>query len=105
LHLVQLRGALMRRLIAGPGATPADWQAVAVSQTEDAIAVILATPVMIDAYRSGVPANGKPFPDGSKIAKIHWVPARWTDRALKDWHRCGGRTSAGDKPEGPPRGR
>ena len=62
----------MRRLIAGPGAAPADWQAVAVSQTEDAIAVILATPVMIDAYRSGVPANGKPFPDGSKIAKIHW---------------------------------
>jgi len=44
----------MRRLIAGPGAAPADWQAVAVSQTEDAIAVILATPVMIDAYRSGV---------------------------------------------------
>ena len=66
----------MRRLIAGPGPEPADWQAVAVSQTEDAIAVILATPVMIDAYRSGVPANGKPFPDGSKIAKIHWKPKK-----------------------------
>ena len=66
----------MRRLIAGPGAAPADWQAVAVSQTEDAIAVILATPVMIDAYRSGVPANGKPFPDGSKIAQIRWKPKK-----------------------------
>jgi hypothetical protein len=29
-------------------------------------------PVMIDAYRAGIPGNGKPFPDGSKIAKIHW---------------------------------
>ena len=27
---------------------------------------------MIDAYRAGVPGNGKPFPEDSKIAKIHW---------------------------------
>src|SRR3954469_18665932 len=52
------------------------WQTVAVSQTEDALAVILANPVMIDAYRAGVPGNGKPFPDGSKIAKIHWKPIK-----------------------------
>ena len=49
-----------------------DWQVVAISQTDDLIAAILANPVMIDAYRAGVPGNGKPFPDGSKIAKIHW---------------------------------
>jgi hypothetical protein len=49
-----------------------DWQAVAVSQPEDKLNVILANPVMIDAYRAGVPGNGKPFPDGSKIAKIAW---------------------------------
>jgi hypothetical protein len=48
------------------------WQTVAVSDTEDLIAVILANPVMIEAYQAGVPGNGKPFPDGSKIAKIHW---------------------------------
>jgi Cytochrome P460 len=48
-----------------------DWQTVAVSDTEGAIAVILANPVAIDAYRAGVPGNGKPFPDGSKIVKIH----------------------------------
>lgn len=53
-----------------------DWQTVAVSQTESAMAVILANPVMIEAYRSGVPGNGKPFPDGSKIAKIHWKPTQ-----------------------------
>jgi hypothetical protein len=29
---------------------------------------------MVDAYRAGVPGNGKQFPDGSKIAKIAWKP-------------------------------
>jgi hypothetical protein len=29
--------------------------------SDDAIAVILANPVMIEAYRSGIPGNGKPF--------------------------------------------
>lgn len=48
------------------------WQAVAVSYREGAFALILANPIMIEAYLSGVPGNGKPFPDGSKIAKIHW---------------------------------
>ncbi len=53
-----------------------NWQTVSVSHSEDAIAVILANPVMIDAYRAGVPGNGKPFADGSKIAKIHWNPKK-----------------------------
>jgi hypothetical protein len=53
-----------------------DWQAVAVSQTEDKLKLILANPVMIDAYRAGVPGNGKPFPDGSKIAKIEYKPKK-----------------------------
>jgi hypothetical protein len=49
------------------------WQAVAVSHAGQ-VALILANPVMIDAYQSGVPGNGKPFPDGAKMAKIHWNP-------------------------------
>ncbi len=49
-----------------------DWTTVAVSQTGDLIEVILANAVMIDAYRAGVPGNGKHFPDGAKMAKIHW---------------------------------
>src|SRR5262249_9595154 len=32
----------------------------------------LGNPVMIEAYRAGTPGNGKPFPDGAKMAKIHW---------------------------------
>jgi Cytochrome P460 len=51
-----------------------DWQAVAVSHPEDKLNLILANPVMIDAYRAGVPGNGMHFPDGSKIAKIAWKP-------------------------------
>jgi len=31
---------------------------------------------MIGAYRAGVPGNGQPFPDGSKIAKIEWKPKK-----------------------------
>ena len=50
------------------------WQAVAISQDGNLIAAILANPVMIKAYLAGVPGNGKPFPDGAKMAKIHWVP-------------------------------
>jgi hypothetical protein len=48
------------------------WQAVAVSQSGDLIEVILGNPAMIDAYKAGIPGNGKPFPDGAKLAKIHW---------------------------------
>ena len=51
-----------------------DWQAVSVSQTEDKLKVILPNPAMIEAYRAGVPANGQPFPDGAKLAKIEWKP-------------------------------
>src|SRR5271154_7253035 len=56
-----------------------DWQPVAVSQTEELLKVMVANPVMIDAYRAGVPLNGKPFPDGSKIAKIEWKPKKMTE--------------------------
>jgi Cytochrome P460 len=49
-----------------------DWQTIAVSQSGDLIEVILGNPTIIDAYRSGIPGNGKPFPDGSKMTKIHW---------------------------------
>ena len=52
------------------------WQVVSVSQDGDKIAAILGNPVMIDAYRAGVPGNGKPFPDGAKLAKIHWMPKK-----------------------------
>ncbi|HTW25469.1 MAG TPA: cytochrome P460 family protein [Candidatus Baltobacteraceae bacterium] len=56
------------------------WQVVAPSLTDSSnvIRVIVANPVMINAYREGVPANGKPFPDGSKIVKLEWRPKKLT---------------------------
>jgi hypothetical protein len=53
-----------------------DWQVVAVSQTQALLKVMVANPTMMDAYRAGVPGNGKPFPDGSRIAKIERKPKK-----------------------------
>src|SRR5438093_10339652 len=50
------------------------WQAISISRNERVVAVILGNSVMIDAYRAGNPGNGKPVPDGAKMAKIHWKP-------------------------------
>ena len=48
------------------------WQSISISHNGEMLAVILGNPAMIDAYKAGVPGNGKPFPDGAKMAKIHW---------------------------------
>jgi Cytochrome P460 len=52
------------------------WQLISISQDGNHIAAILGNPVMIKAYKEGVPGNGKPFPDGAKMAKIHWNPTK-----------------------------
>jgi len=52
------------------------WQVVSTSMDGGLLAVILANPVTINAYRAGVPGNGKPFPEGSKMAKIHYDPKK-----------------------------
>ena len=56
-----------------------NWQVVSVSQTAELLKVEVANPTMIEAYRSGIPGNGKPFPDGSKIAKIEWKPKKMAE--------------------------
>jgi hypothetical protein len=52
------------------------WEVVSVSEDGGLLAVIVANPVMIGAYKAGLPANGKPFPDGAKMAKIHYNPKK-----------------------------
>jgi len=52
------------------------WQVVAVSLNGDKIATILGNPTTIAAYKAGIPGNGKPFPDGAKMAKIHWLATK-----------------------------
>jgi len=49
-----------------------DWSVVSSARTDDVLKVIVANPAMIKAYKSGIPGNGKPFPEGSKIAKLQW---------------------------------
>ena len=65
-----LPGGLMFSDFKGYG----DWQLISSSKTDDRMKVILGNPTIIAAFKSGIPGNGKPFPDGSKIAKIQWKP-------------------------------
>jgi hypothetical protein len=48
------------------------WQMIGVSYHDDMLVGVLGNPAMIEAYKSGIPGNGKPFPDGAKMAKVHW---------------------------------
>ena len=43
------------------------WQDVAVSETEGSVKAILGNATMISAYEEGIPDNGKPFPEGSRL--------------------------------------
>jgi hypothetical protein len=56
-----------------------DWSVVSSARTDEVLKVIVANPTMIKAYKSGIPGNGKPFPDGSKIAKLQWKPKKSTE--------------------------
>jgi len=52
------------------------WQLVSISHNGEVYAAIVANPVMIEAFQAGIPDNGKPFPDGAKMAKMHWIPKK-----------------------------
>lgn len=49
------------------------WETVSVSQVKDGLKVISANPEMIKAFKDGLPASGRKFPEGSKIVKIEWT--------------------------------
>jgi hypothetical protein len=52
------------------------WETISASVNEKVIAVTVGNPAMINAYKAGFPGNGKPVPDGAKMAKIHWIPKK-----------------------------
>ncbi len=56
-----------------------DWELISSAKTDDRMKVILGNPTIIAAYKSGVPGNGKAFPEGSKIAKLQWKPKKSTE--------------------------
>src|SRR3954466_11757579 len=53
-----------------------DWSVVSSARTDEVLKVIVANPTMVDAYKAGVPGNGQPFPEGSKIVKLQWKPKK-----------------------------
>jgi hypothetical protein len=55
------------------------WQVVGLSHSDETLNVIVANPVMIDAYKAGFPGNGKPWPDGAKAVKIQYIPKKSTE--------------------------
>jgi len=56
-----------------------DWSVVSSARTDEVLKVIVANPAMIKAYKSGIPGNGQPFPDGSMIVKLQWKPKKSTE--------------------------
>ncbi len=56
-----------------------DWSVVSSARTDEVLKVIVANPTMINAYKSGIPANGQPFPDGSKVVKLQWKQKKSTE--------------------------
>lgn len=56
-----------------------DWAVVSSARTDEVLKVIVANPIMINAYKSGIPGNGQPFPEGSKIVKLQWKPKKSTE--------------------------
>jgi Cytochrome P460 len=56
-----------------------DWSVVSSARTDEVLKVIVANPTMINAYKAGVPGNGRPFPEGSRIAKLQWKPKKSTE--------------------------
>jgi hypothetical protein len=57
-----------------------DWAVVSSASTSnEVLKVIVGNPAMIKAFKSGVPGNGQPFPDGSRIVKLQWKPKRSTE--------------------------
>jgi hypothetical protein len=56
-----------------------DWSVVSSARTDEVLKVIVANPTMIQAYKAGIPGNGKPFPEGSMIVKLQWKPKKSTE--------------------------
>jgi hypothetical protein len=56
-----------------------DWADVSSARTDEILKVIVANPTMINAFKAGVPGNGRSFPDGSMIVKLQWKHKKSTE--------------------------
>jgi cytochrome P460 len=56
-----------------------DWSVVSSARTDEVLKVIVGNPTIINAYKSGIPGNGQPFPEGSMLVKLQWKPKKSTE--------------------------
>ena len=56
-----------------------NWADISSAHTDDRLKVIVGNPTVINAFKSGIPGNGQPFPDGSMIAKLQWSHKKSTE--------------------------
>ncbi|MGA2346734.1 MAG: cytochrome P460 family protein [Candidatus Sulfotelmatobacter sp.] len=56
-----------------------DWSVVSSARTTEILKVIVANPKMIKAFKAGIPVNGQPFPEGSRIVKLQWKLKKSTE--------------------------
>src|SRR6202035_5340837 len=56
-----------------------DWADVSSARTTEILKVIVANPKMINAYKAGVPGNGRPFPEGAMIVELQWKLKKSTE--------------------------
>ena len=56
-----------------------DWPTVSSARQDEILKVIVANQKMIAAYKAGVPGNGQPFPEGSRIVKLQWKRKKSTE--------------------------
>ena len=56
-----------------------DWADVSSTHQDEILKVIVANPKMIAAYKTGIPGNGQPFPEGSMIVKLQWKEKKSTE--------------------------
>jgi hypothetical protein len=56
-----------------------DWADISSAHTDERLKVIVGNPTMIKAFKAGIPLNGQPFPDGSKVVKLQWTPKKSTE--------------------------
>ena len=56
-----------------------DWAVISSARTDEVLKVIVGNPVIVKAYKAGIPGNGQPFPEGSKLVKLQWKPKKSTE--------------------------
>ncbi len=56
-----------------------DWAFISSAHTDERLKVIVGNPIMIKAFKAGIPLNGQPFPDGSMVVKLQWTPKKSTE--------------------------